>query len=104
MPELKIQTDRETLLRILENWDGATPSFAECVAGALLSATTSFHGDQFLRGVAGECKVAPSTIARWATGASAPHTLGQKSVVDIVAKRLEALLAARKPHDRTKDD
>ena len=88
MPTQQVETDVEAFIQSLAGWEpGKTPTFSECVLGAVAHSTLLGYGATIITDLAGEFECGTSAIVRWAKG-STPMPGIQKLVVASIAKRL----------------
>ncbi len=86
-----IEFDPEKFLKSIENWDGTTPSFQQCVLTLIVQAILMSDGSSSIPWLAHKIDASLPTIKRWAIGRSCPHTQMQRVVIKLIAERIREL-------------
>lgn len=89
--KLVIETRYDAFVASIADWDGATPSFHECLASALFIAATMQETDRFLKGVADDARLSPNDVINWALGSSWFKESQSKIVASIAARLADCL-------------
>lgn len=88
MPTQQVETDAEAFIQSLAGWEpGKSPTFSECVLGAIVHSALLGYGAAIITELAGEFECGTATIVFWANGLI-PLPRAQKLVVASIAKRL----------------
>ena len=75
MAEFKVESDVEKFIQVLSSWDGQTPSFNECIFGAVAHLTLLGFGEGssgVIVALADKFEAGGGTVARWAKGVATP--------------------------------
>lgn len=91
---VRIEMDARKFMRTLEEWDGQSPSFRECLLNAFLLLLVMDESAKVVADLAEEFEVAPSSVIRWSLGTSRhrPHLLVQRRIITAILRELELAL------------
>lgn len=89
---IRLEMDSRKFMRQIEKWRVGDPPFHECLLTGLVHLSLFHDRPTFVRVLADEFEVAPSTVLRWTQGIERPHFILQKRVVAAVYRELELAL------------
>lgn len=89
---VRVEMDTRKFMRILDEWDGQSPSFRECLLNAFLLLLVMNESAKVVSDLAEEFEVAPSTVIRWSQGTTRPHHIVQRRVIAAIHRELELAL------------
>ncbi len=89
---VRVELDTRKFMRAIEEWDGQSPPFRECLLNGFLLLLVMNESAQAVPDLAEEFEVASSTVIRWSQGTARPHLLVQRRVVAAIHRELELAL------------